>query len=186
MAYTVIDSDAHVIETPLTFEQELNSFRGAAFGLEPVLTQSAWFRPNNRSEDVRNRLIASGLWELPFGRGRLVSSQSSVVNQVIGGWSVSGLAEIHSGTALSPLDATNNTGSYSDGGRPNLVGNPSDLSTDRSKTAKVAQWFDTGAFAQNAAYTFGNAPRTFGRGPALVTSDLTLLKSVEKKSKLSL
>ncbi|NBY52266.1 MAG: phytoene desaturase, partial [Betaproteobacteria bacterium] len=29
------------------------SFKGAAFGLEPVLTQSAWFRPHNRSEDIR-------------------------------------------------------------------------------------------------------------------------------------
>jgi phytoene desaturase len=43
--------------TPLDFESRLCSFRGAAFGLEPVLTQSAWFRPHNRSEDVRNLFI---------------------------------------------------------------------------------------------------------------------------------
>jgi len=37
------------------------SFRGAAFGLEPVLTQSAWFRPHNRSEDVdRLYLVGAG------------------------------------------------------------------------------------------------------------------------------
>ncbi|MFW5660076.1 MAG: FAD-dependent oxidoreductase, partial [Oceanicaulis sp.] len=34
------------------FEGRLNSMRGAAFGLEPVLTQSAWFRAHNKSEDV--------------------------------------------------------------------------------------------------------------------------------------
>jgi phytoene desaturase len=33
------------------------SNRGAAFGLEPVLLQSAWFRPNNRSEDIENLFI---------------------------------------------------------------------------------------------------------------------------------
>jgi phytoene desaturase len=38
--------------TPLDFQDRLHSFRGAAFGLEPVLTQSAWFRPHNRSEEL--------------------------------------------------------------------------------------------------------------------------------------
>ncbi len=40
------------VMTPLDFENRLNSTRGAAFGLEPVLTQSAWFRAHNKSEDV--------------------------------------------------------------------------------------------------------------------------------------
>jgi phytoene desaturase len=32
----------------------LLSYKGAAFGLEPLLLQSAWFRPHNRSEDVKD------------------------------------------------------------------------------------------------------------------------------------
>jgi Carboxypeptidase regulatory-like domain len=128
--------------------------------------------------DVRHRLIASGLYELPFGRGRLLHSSSNWVNQVIGGWSTSGLVEIHSGTALSVYDATNNTGSYSDGVRPNLVGDPTSLPRGRTKDQMVAQWFNTAAFEQNPAYTFGNAPRTFGRGPGLFTADLTATKNV--------
>ncbi len=40
------------VTTPQDFQDRLLSFRGAAFGLEPLLTQSAWFRPHNRSEDV--------------------------------------------------------------------------------------------------------------------------------------
>jgi phytoene desaturase len=39
--------------TPLDFQDRLLSFKGAAFGLEPLLLQSAWFRPHNRSEDIR-------------------------------------------------------------------------------------------------------------------------------------
>jgi phytoene desaturase len=39
--------------TPEYFEQDLLSYKGAAFGLEPVLTQSAWFRPHNKSEEVK-------------------------------------------------------------------------------------------------------------------------------------
>ena len=40
------------IMTPQHFQDGLLSLRGAAFGMEPVLTQSAWFRPHNKSEDV--------------------------------------------------------------------------------------------------------------------------------------
>ena len=40
------------VRTPQTFHDKLWSFKGAGFGLEPLLTQSAWFRPHNRSEDI--------------------------------------------------------------------------------------------------------------------------------------
>jgi phytoene desaturase len=40
------------VMTPLDFRDRLLSHKGAAFGLEPLLLQSAWFRPHNRSEDV--------------------------------------------------------------------------------------------------------------------------------------
>ncbi len=45
------------IMTPLDFEHRLSSYKGAAFGLEPVLTQSAWFRPHNASEEVKNLFL---------------------------------------------------------------------------------------------------------------------------------
>ena len=38
--------------TPDDFARDLNSPDGAAFGPEPVLTQSAWFRYHNKSPDV--------------------------------------------------------------------------------------------------------------------------------------
>ena len=47
--------------TPQDFQDRLNSVNGAAFSLEPVLTQSAWFRPHNRSEDVEHLyLVGAG------------------------------------------------------------------------------------------------------------------------------
>lgn len=45
------------IATPLDFQDRLNAYRGAGFALEPVLTQSAWFRPHNASEDVHNLFL---------------------------------------------------------------------------------------------------------------------------------
>jgi len=44
--------------TPLDFETTLRSYAGAAFSFEPVFTQSAWFRPHNESEDVKNLYFA--------------------------------------------------------------------------------------------------------------------------------
>jgi phytoene desaturase len=38
----------------LHFAGELSSYLGSAFSFQPTLTQSAWFRPHNRSEDFDN------------------------------------------------------------------------------------------------------------------------------------
>ena len=46
-------ASSHVM-TPQHFHDDLLSYKGAAFGLEPLLLQSAWFRPHNRSEDIEN------------------------------------------------------------------------------------------------------------------------------------
>jgi phytoene desaturase len=46
----------HYID-PIHFRDTLNSYKGSAFSVEPVLTQSAWFRPHNRSEDIQNLYI---------------------------------------------------------------------------------------------------------------------------------
>ncbi|HET7798679.1 MAG TPA: phytoene desaturase [Nevskia sp.] len=43
--------------TPQDFQDRLNSVNGAAFSLEPILMQSAWFRPHNRSEDIENLFL---------------------------------------------------------------------------------------------------------------------------------
>jgi phytoene desaturase len=40
------------IFTPDDFASELNAFHGNAFAIVPKFTQTAWFRPHNRSEDV--------------------------------------------------------------------------------------------------------------------------------------
>jgi phytoene desaturase len=49
------------VTTPQHFQDELLSPNGAAFGLAPTLLQSAWFRPHNRSEEVRGLyLVGAG------------------------------------------------------------------------------------------------------------------------------
>ena len=46
---------------PFGFRDELNSHHGSAFSIEPVLTQSAWFRPHNRDSKIPNLyLVGAG------------------------------------------------------------------------------------------------------------------------------
>ena len=68
--------------TPQDFQDRLSSFRGAAFGLEPVLAQSAWFRPHNRSEEV-DRLYLVGAGTHPGAGLPGVLSSARVLDTVV-------------------------------------------------------------------------------------------------------
>ena len=68
--------------TPQHFQDRLSSYRGAAFGLEPVLTQSAWFRPHNRSEEVEG-LFLVGAGTHPGAGLPGVLSSARVLDKVI-------------------------------------------------------------------------------------------------------
>jgi phytoene desaturase len=47
--------------TPNDFQDRLLAYKGCAFGMEPVLLQSAWFRAHNQSEDFRHfYLVGAG------------------------------------------------------------------------------------------------------------------------------
>ena len=46
---------------PTDFESDLHAYQGSAFSLEPILTQSAWFRGHNRDDKLRNfYLVGAG------------------------------------------------------------------------------------------------------------------------------
>ncbi|MBX9965030.1 MAG: phytoene desaturase [Burkholderiales bacterium] len=68
--------------TPQDFHDRLLSYQGAAFGMEPVLTQSAWFRPHNRSEDVE-RLYLVGAGTHPGAGLPGVLSSARVLDTVV-------------------------------------------------------------------------------------------------------
>ena len=70
---------------------------------------------------------------------------------------------------------TNTTNSFSYRQRPN-VGGDSNRSASRSTGVRLLQWFNTGAFAAPAKYTFGDAWRTFGTGLGAINLDSSLLK----------
>jgi phytoene desaturase len=73
----------HVVD-PLYFQNTLNSYLGSAFSVQPILTQSAWFRPHNRSEDFEN-LYFVGAGTHPGAGLPGVLSSAIIVEDLIGG-----------------------------------------------------------------------------------------------------
>jgi len=72
----------HLID-PRYFHETLNSHLGSAFSIEPTLSQSAWFRPHNRSEDVPN-LYLVGAGTHPGAGVPGVLSSGKIVADMIG------------------------------------------------------------------------------------------------------
>lgn len=67
---------------PLHFEDTLNSYLGSAFSFQPVLTQSAWFRPHNRSEDFDNLYFVGAGTHPGAGLPGVLSSSIIVENLI--------------------------------------------------------------------------------------------------------
>ena len=70
------------VMTPADFQDRLLAYQGAAFGMEPLLTQSAWFRPHNQSEDFE-RLYMVGAGTHPGAGLPGVLSSARVLDSVV-------------------------------------------------------------------------------------------------------
>ena len=68
--------------TPYDFRDRYLAYNGAAFGMEPVLTQSAWFRPHNKSEDIEG-LFFVGAGTHPGAGIPGVLTSAKLLDQVI-------------------------------------------------------------------------------------------------------
>jgi hypothetical protein len=118
--------------------------------------------------DVPHRLLVTLLYEVRKFKG------NRIVNGVLGGWKVGLLETAESGPTFTVITSANTTNAFPAGSlRPNLLRASSLASDERT----VSRWFDTSAYANPAALTFGNSPRSGLRGAPVVTTDLTLEKS---------
>lgn len=102
-------------------------------------------------QDVSKRLVLSGMYELPFGRGKWIGNgMPSWANFLVGNWQINGIGSFQSGFPL----VMGSTG----GTRPNRVTTGEELSG--SAQDRLLRWFDTSAFAVPPAFTYGNSSRT--------------------------
>jgi hypothetical protein len=145
-------------------------------GGDTLFPQNSYCRTCERarsSHDVRHRFVTSGLWDLPFGRNRVIGIDNSVVNAVAGGWQLGGILTLQSGfpiTVTNGLDASN-TGAFFD--RPNSTGVDAALPRGEQDPQR---FFNTTAFFPNAPGTHGNVGRNTLTGPGVIQLDFSMLK----------
>ncbi len=138
--------------------------------------------------DVRHALVLNYIYALPFGRGQRFLDQRGLVNTLAGGWSFTGVHRYQSGFPLSIL--TNNTlPIFNRVLRPNKVAGV-DAATHISAGAYipgVSRRINPAAFAQPAAFTFGNAAPTYGGLTSfpVFTEDLAAVKHFQVNDHLS-
>lgn len=80
----------HMID-PRYFQNQLNTYLGTGFSIQPILTQSAWFRPHNRSEDIDNLYFVGAGTHPGAGLPGVVSS-AKIVDALITGQKISAVA----------------------------------------------------------------------------------------------
>jgi hypothetical protein len=150
--------------------------------------QNVYDLRNERSLSTNHsphRVGLSPIFELPVGRGKKWLNQGGPVNWVLGGWQLSGIVTLQSGSPFGtnvvngPRDIL---GDLSDGKnlRPNIVGDidvPDNLKGSPAVGQRGIQWFNPTAFAAPPQYTYGNAARTIMLGPGRVNFDSAVTKN---------
>ena len=111
------------------------------------------------SFDAANRLVVSYVYDLPLGRGKhFFGSIRGPADKIVSGWGIGGITTFQSGLPLALTTASNLTSSLGGGSRPNVIS--AQVTVSGSAQSRLSQWFNTAAFAQPPAFTFGNEPRT--------------------------
>ena len=128
--------------------------------------------------DATHVISAYAVYDLPFGRGRLLAKNANrVVNGVIGGWEVSPIVTFRTGWPMPVQGASDNSGTFSRGARADCNGVPSITNTFVPGVGR--QWFtNTGQFTNAADGTFGNCSPQLSdlRSPHYTDVDLSLHK----------
>lgn len=140
------------------------------------------------ANDVPHIFNIAGIYELPFGSGRMFLNRTGLLNHLFGGWLLTGNFNAQSGIPLSISCPGNNVTS-----RCNLVGNPK-FRGSRTRQQEIAQWFNPAAFEppfgsdqsfwanydpnDSRAYQFGNASARLSgaRSPGFSNLDSSLSK----------
>ncbi len=166
-----------------TFSKSLDDTSGIRTQSSPLFPQNdlcitCEYGPSDF--DVKHRVVASVIYYLPVGKGRMFAPSSKIVDAVIGGWELAGLATFQTGVPWNPgVNAnTANTNTIAGGTqstRPNLVSKKFYL--PNKKVGSTGQYANPAAFAEPAPGFLGNVSRNMLYGPGVQNFDLSLDKN---------
>ncbi len=135
----------------------------------------------NMSYTRRNRFLATFLYELPFGKGKmLLSNANGLVDHIVNGWELSGVLLFQTGPFMSVATNQDPCGCgynafNANGGRADTVSGTSPYAGQ-----SINQWINPAAFTNpgNAIGRFGDASAGDVTGPGTQAVSLSLIKTV--------
>ena len=97
--------------------------------------------------DLNQLFTANGLYQLPFGQGKMFLNRGGWLNQAVGGWELSGIASLHSGP-WETLGSNQNLGIFVNA-LPNVTGpvNNTALNSGLGRHLRLGPYFNTGNVA---------------------------------------
>ena len=121
------------------------------------------------SFDHRHQFVGSATYEFPFQR-----NAGGWREGLLGHWRLNGIVTVQSGAPFT-VNITDDRANIGAGPaqRPDMLRNPNLPRGERT----VERWFDTGAFALQAPFTLGSAPRNPVFAPGFANVDLSLAKN---------
>jgi carboxypeptidase family protein/TonB-dependent receptor-like protein len=125
--------------------------------------------------DVKHRAVFSGVYEVPFGKGKRWLS-GGPLSFILGGWQTTGIV-----TATSGRPFTVNLQNGVNNGAPSW---PNRIDSGRLDDPTTDQWFDINAFVAPAPNTYGNSARGVLYAPGNFNVDGSLAKSFAITEKL--
>jgi hypothetical protein len=133
----------------------------------------------NSNFDIRNMFKGSAIYQLPFGRGKQFLNNNLLLDEVLGGWQVSGVWVIEGGNPMGITTGGNNSSNNQSGSftqQANLVGN---VHLPGSTKSRLREWYNLDALAVPAPFTYGNFLRNQVYGPGVVNVAASLGKSFD-------
>ncbi len=131
------------------------------------------------------------LYDLPFGKGkRFASGWNKATDAILGGWRLSGINTMNSGTPVNLTygPSADFSVSGSPNYRPNLLGNPVLPEANRVSQPSFVQYLNplTVAIPTDRSQPFGNAGRNVVRGFGLYQVDMGLHKDFQLTERFKL
>ena len=125
------------------------------------------------SIDIRKRFVTSFIYELPLGAGR-AKEPRGVLGALARDWNVNGILTLSDGRPFS-ITSTDRVGAGPGRiSRANCSGDPVPSNFDQT----IDHWFDTTAFSEPAALTYGNCTPNSVVGPGSKSMNLSLFRSI--------
>jgi hypothetical protein len=128
------------------------------------------------SFDVRHRLVASALYDLPVGKGRMLNIDNPVLNTIIGGWQAGGIMTVQTGVPGTLSIGGVDNGSTGEGGydRPDATGTSPYISG-----ATPSRYLNLASYYEAPAGQFGNVGRNTVEGPGIFNVDFEVHKTIK-------